>query len=154
MPPMIVMMKLILLMVWRKLIRNPNTYASILGVIWSLVSNKFHVKMPKIVKGCITIISDTGLGMAVFSLGLFTALQPKIIASGKLTAVLSMAVKFLLGPAVMAITSAAIGIRGKLLRVSIIQEYDLHPDIMSTSVIFGMIAALPVTIIYHVLLEL
>ncbi|PKI55464.1 hypothetical protein CRG98_024076 [Punica granatum] len=58
-----------------------------------------------------------------------------------------MAVKFLLGPAVMAVTSAAIGIRGELLRVSIIQaalplglvpfvfakEYDLHPDIMSTS---------------------
>ncbi|OWM72314.1 hypothetical protein CDL15_Pgr018199 [Punica granatum] len=33
MPPMIVMMKLILLLVWRKLIRNPNTYACILGAI-------------------------------------------------------------------------------------------------------------------------
>ncbi|XP_031396320.1 auxin efflux carrier component 2-like [Punica granatum] len=33
MPPMIVMMKLTLLLVWRKLIRNPNTYASILGAI-------------------------------------------------------------------------------------------------------------------------
>lgn len=34
------MVKLMLLMVWRKLIRNPNTYASLLGVIWSLVSNR------------------------------------------------------------------------------------------------------------------
>ncbi|OWM72316.1 hypothetical protein CDL15_Pgr018201 [Punica granatum] len=162
-PPATVVTNLILLMVWRKLIRNPNTYASILGVIWSLVSNKFHVQMPPVVKGCITIISNTGLGMAVFSLGLFTALQPKIIACGKTMAALSMVVKFLLGPAVMAATSTAIGIRGELLHAALplglvpfvfAKEYDLHPDIISTSVIFGMVVALPVTIMYHVLVEL
>jgi auxin efflux carrier family len=38
MPPASVMTRLILIMVWRKLIRNPNTYSSLLGVIWSLVS--------------------------------------------------------------------------------------------------------------------
>lgn len=40
MPPARVMTRLILIMVWRKLIRNPNTYSSLLGVAWSLVSYK------------------------------------------------------------------------------------------------------------------
>lgn len=38
MPPASVMTRLILIMVWRKLIRNPNTYSSLIGLIWSLVS--------------------------------------------------------------------------------------------------------------------
>lgn len=41
MPPASVMTRLILIMVWRKLIRNPNTYSSLLGLIWSLVSYRF-----------------------------------------------------------------------------------------------------------------
>lgn len=38
MPPASVMTRLILIMVWRKLIRNPNTYSSLFGVTWSLIS--------------------------------------------------------------------------------------------------------------------
>lgn len=41
MPPASVMTRLILIMVWRKLIRNPNTYASLIGLIWSLVSFRY-----------------------------------------------------------------------------------------------------------------
>jgi auxin efflux carrier family len=37
MPSMSVMTRLILIMVWHKLIHNPNTYFSLIGVIWSLV---------------------------------------------------------------------------------------------------------------------
>nr|CAB3469626.1 unnamed protein product [Digitaria exilis] len=33
-----VMMRLIVTMVWRRLMRNPNTYASIVGLAWSLIS--------------------------------------------------------------------------------------------------------------------
>lgn len=40
MPPTSVMTRLILIMVWRKLIRNPNTYSSLVGLTWSLVSFK------------------------------------------------------------------------------------------------------------------
>ena len=40
MPPASVMTRLILIMVWRKLIRNPNTYSSLFGLVWSLVSFK------------------------------------------------------------------------------------------------------------------
>jgi auxin efflux carrier family len=32
------MMRLIVTMVWRRLIRNPNTYASVVGLTWSLIS--------------------------------------------------------------------------------------------------------------------
>ncbi|KAL3819577.1 hypothetical protein ACJIZ3_005482 [Penstemon smallii] len=147
MPPASVMTRLILIMVWRKLIRNPNTYSSLLGLIWSLVSFRWNIEMPSIVKGSISILSDAGLGMAMFSLGLFMALQPKIIACGKSVATFSMAVRFLTGPAVIAATSIAIGLRGVLLHVAIVQaalpqgivpfvfakEYNVHADILSTA---------------------
>ncbi|CAA3030072.1 auxin efflux carrier component 2 [Olea europaea subsp. europaea] len=166
MPPASVMTRLILIMVWRKLIRNPNTYSSLLGLIWSLVSFRWNIQMPSIVKGSITILSDAGLGMAMFSLGLFMALQPNIIACGKSVATFSMTVRFLTGPAVIAATSIAIGLRGVLLHVAIVlaalpqgivpfvfaKEYNVHPDILSTAVIFGMLVALPITILYYVLL--
>ncbi|CAF2137420.1 unnamed protein product [Brassica napus] len=147
MPPASVMTRLILIMVWRKLIRNPNTYSSLFGLAWSLVSYKWNIKMPTIVSGSIAILSDAGLGMAMFSLGLFMALQPKIIACGKSVAVFAMAVRFLTGPAVIAATSIAIGLRGNLLHIAIVQaalpqgivpfvfakEYNVHPDILSTA---------------------
>ncbi|KAF8392837.1 hypothetical protein HHK36_021076 [Tetracentron sinense] len=168
MPPASVMTRLILIMVWRKLIRNPNTYSSLFGLIWSLISFRWHIQMPLIVSGSISILSDAGLGMAMFSLGLFMALQPKLIACGKSVATFSMAVRFLTGPAVIAATSIAIGIRGVLLHVAIVQaalpqgivpfvfakEYNVHADILSTAVIFGMLIALPITILYYVLLGL
>jgi auxin efflux carrier family len=43
MPPASVMTRLILIMVWRKLIRNPNTYSSLLGLAWSLVAFRYAV---------------------------------------------------------------------------------------------------------------
>ncbi|ESW10743.1 hypothetical protein PHAVU_009G234000 [Phaseolus vulgaris] len=168
MPRAKVMINLILTMVWRNLIRNPNTYASILGLIWSLIFFRWSIKMPSIIKGSIEIISNTGLGMAMFSLGLFMALQPKIITCGKTLAALAFAIKFLVGPFIILATSKIIGIHGVLLRVTIVQavlpqgivpfvfarEYNLHTDILSTAVIFGMVVALPVTIIYYAILGL
>lgn len=168
MPPASVMSRLILIMVWRKLIRNPNTYSSLIGLIWALVSFRWHVAMPKIIEKSISILSDAGLGMAMFSLGLFMALQPKIIACGKSVATFSMAVRFLSGPAVMAVASIAVGLRGTLLHVAIVQaalpqgivpfvfakEYNVHPAILSTAVIFGMLIALPITLVYYILLGL
>ncbi|KFK44397.1 hypothetical protein AALP_AA1G252100 [Arabis alpina] len=168
MPPASVMTRLILIMVWRKLIRNPNTYSSLIGLIWALVAFRWNVAMPKIIQQSISILSDAGLGMAMFSLGLFMALQPKLIACGNSTATFAMAVRFFMGPAVMAVASMAIGLRGDLLRVAIVQaalpqgivpfvfakEYNVHPAILSTGVIFGMLIALPITLVYYILLGL
>ncbi|KAK4412829.1 putative auxin efflux carrier component 1c [Sesamum alatum] len=168
MPPTSVMTRLILIMVWRKLIRNPNTYSSLFGLTWSLVSYKWHVEMPAIIAKSISILSDAGLGMAMFSLGLFMALQPRIIACGKSVAAFSMAVRFLTSPAVMAAASIAVGLRGVLLHIAIVQaalpqgivpfvfakEYNVHPDILSTGVIFGMLVALPITLVYYIFLGL
>ncbi|XP_042382963.1 auxin efflux carrier component 3a-like [Zingiber officinale] len=166
MPPASVMTRLILIMVWRKLIRNPNTYSSLIGLTWSLVAFRWHVAMPTIVENSISILSDAGLGMAMFSLGLFMALQPRIIACGNTVASFAMAVRFLVGPAVMAAASVAVGLRGTLLHVAIVQaalpqgivpfvfakEYNVHPAILSTAVIFGMLIALPITLVYYIVL--
>lgn len=46
MPPASVMTRLILIMVWRKLIRNPNTYSSLIGLVWSLVSFRWEPYYP------------------------------------------------------------------------------------------------------------
>ncbi|KAL6618722.1 hypothetical protein ACP70R_033861 [Stipagrostis hirtigluma subsp. patula] len=163
-----VMMRLILTTVWRRLIRNPNTYASLVGLTWSLVSFRFHFPMPAIVKNSITIMSNTGLGMAMFSLGLFMAIQPKIIACGNSAAAVSLAIRFFVGPVIMAVASVAVGLRGQLLRIAIVQaalpqgivpfvfakEYNLHASIVCTGVIFGMLIALPITLLYYILLGL
>uniref|UniRef100_A0A0V0HUB0 Auxin efflux carrier component n=3 Tax=Solanum chacoense TaxID=4108 RepID=A0A0V0HUB0_SOLCH len=168
MPPTSVMTRLILIMVWRKLIRNPNTYSSLFGLTWSLVSFRWNLKMPAIIAQSISILSDAGLGMAMFSLGLFMALQPRIIACGNSVASFAMAVRFLTGPAVMAAASIAVGLRGTLLHVAIVQaalpqgivpfvfakEYNVHPDILSTGVIFGMLIALPITLVYYIFMGL
>nr|QCQ83143.1 auxin efflux carrier component 1-like protein PIN1 [Ambrosia artemisiifolia] len=168
MPPTSVMTRLILIMVWRKLIRNPNTYSSLIGLVWSLVCFRWNVNMPAIIIKSISILSDAGLGMAMFSLGLFMALQPRIIACGNSMASIAMAVRFFVGPAVMAIVSYPVGLRGVLLRIAIVQaalpqgivpfvfakEYNVHPDILSTGVIFGMLIALPITLVYYILLGL
>jgi auxin efflux carrier family protein len=53
------------------------------------------------------------------------ALQPRIIACGNKVATFSMMVRFLTGPAVMAAASIAVGLRGTLLRVAIVQ---VKPD--------------------------
>ncbi|ESW10745.1 hypothetical protein PHAVU_009G234200, partial [Phaseolus vulgaris] len=147
MPRATVMIKLILTMVWRNLIRNPNTYASVSGLVWSLIFFRWNITTPPIIKGSIEIISNAGLGMAMFSLGLFMGLQPKIITCGKSRAIMSMVIKFLVGPLVMFATSKVMDINGVLLRVAILQaslpealvcfvfakEYNLHADILSTA---------------------
>ncbi|KAJ8625501.1 hypothetical protein MRB53_034031 [Persea americana] len=168
MPRALVMLRLILTMVGRKLSRNPNTYSSVLGLVWSLISSRWGVGMPSLVKYSIKIISDAGLGMAMFSLGLFMALQPRIIACGTKMATIGMAIRFLSGPMIMSAASIAIGLRGVRLHAAIVQaalpqgivpfvfarEYGLHPDILSTGVIFGMLVSLPVTLLYYILLGL
>ncbi|KAI3729348.1 hypothetical protein L6452_18004 [Arctium lappa] len=167
MPSATVMIRLILVTVWRKLVRNPNTYASIFGLIWSLVSFRWHVGMPKIIGSSITLISNTGLGMAMFSLGLFMALQPKMIACGRSKALIATIARFLIGPVAMAVASIAIGLRGTLLHLAIVQaslsegivpfvfakEYNVYPTILSFSVIFGMLITVPINLVYYIILE-
>ncbi|KAJ9549084.1 hypothetical protein OSB04_021627 [Centaurea solstitialis] len=167
MPSATIMIRLILVTVWRKLIRNPNTYASILGLIWSLVSFRWDVGMPKIIGSSITLISNTGLGMAMFSLGLFMALQPKMIGCGRSKALIATIARFLIGPLVMVVASFAVGLRGTLLRLAIVQaslsegivpfvfakEYNVYPTILSFSVIFGMLITVPINLVYYIILE-
>ncbi|XP_034903838.1 probable auxin efflux carrier component 1d isoform X1 [Populus alba] len=158
----------ILKTVWLKLVRNPNSYASLIGLSWALVSCRYGIMKPQIVDNSVTILSKAGLGMAMFSLGLFMALQPRIIACGNRMAVYGMLARFLAGPAVMAVASIGVGLRGTMLKLSIVQaalpqgivpfvfarEYGLHPDVLSTAVIFGMIVSLPITILYYIFLGL
>ncbi|CAN1224238.1 Probable auxin efflux carrier component 8 [Linum perenne] len=145
-----------------------DTYASLLGIFWSLLSFSLNLELPSIVENSVSILANTGLGMAMFSLGLFIGVQPKVIGCGKWMALMAMSARFLLGPGVAAAAAGVVGVRGILLQVTIVQaalpqgiipfvyakDYNLYPEILSTAVIFGMVVALPVTIIYYVLLGL
>ncbi|GMJ09322.1 PIN-FORMED 8 [Hibiscus trionum] len=158
--------KQIFMTVGKKLMTNPNTHATVLGLIWASIQFRWDIKFPAIVEKSIAILSSGGLGMAMFSLGLFMASRPSIIACGIRMAAVAMAMKFMAGPALMAAASATLGLKGRLLRVAIVQaalpqgvvpfvfakEYNIHPDILSTGVIFGMLIALPVALVYYLLL--
>ncbi|XP_050221352.1 auxin efflux carrier component 8 [Mercurialis annua] len=158
----------ILLTVGKKLLRNPNFHATLLGLIWASIHFRWNVKLPEIVDNSIKILSTGGLGMAMFSLGLFMASRPNIIACGIKMAVITMSMKFITGPALMAVASLAVRARGTVFKVAIVQaalpqgivpfvfakEYNIHPDILSTGVIFGMLIALPIALAYYSILAL
>ncbi|KAL6988871.1 Auxin efflux carrier component 5 [Sarracenia purpurea var. burkii] len=153
--------------VWLKLAMNPNSYACIVGLTWAFLSNRWHFQVPSIIEGSILIMSKAGAGTAMFSMGLFMALQEKFIACGVNLALFGMVLRFVAGPAAMAIAATTIGLHGDGLRIAIIQaalpqsitsfiyakEYGLHADVLSTAVIFGLVASLPVLVAYYVILE-
>lgn len=153
--------------VWMKLLANPNSYSCIIGIAWAFFASRFNVQLPSLVDGSILIMSKAGTGTAMFSMGMFMALQEKLIACGPKLTILGMILKFVAGPAAMAIASFAVGLHGDVLRVAIIQaalpqsitsfiyakEYGLHADVLSTAVIFGMMASLPILIAYYAILE-
>nr|GMC50165.1 auxin efflux carrier component 5 [Ipomoea batatas] len=153
--------------VWSKLAMNPNTYGCFGGIIWAFISKRWHFEMPILMEGSILILSKAGTGTAMFSMGLFMALQEKVVACGAGVTAIGMALKFIAGPAAMAVASFAVGLRGDILRVAIIQaalpqsitsfifavEYGLHANVLSTAVILGMIVSLPVLVGYYAILE-
>lgn len=49
------------------------------------------------------------------------ASQSRIIACGKRMALLAMGMKFVMGPALMAVSSMALGLKGTLFKVAIVQ---------------------------------
>ncbi|PAN13253.1 hypothetical protein PAHAL_2G323500 [Panicum hallii] len=154
--------------VWMKVARNPNVYAGVLGVAWACVTNRWHIETPSIIEGSVLVMSKTGVGLAMFSMGLFMALQEKIVVCGAGPTLLGMALRFVAGPAATAAGAVALGLRGDVLRLAIIQaalpqsittfvfakEYALHADVLSTAVIFGTLASLPILIVYYIVLGL
>ncbi|XP_011626547.2 auxin efflux carrier component 2 [Amborella trichopoda] len=165
-PPQMRMINLLIL-VWSKVIKNPNTYSSILGLVWGLISFRFNIRMPKIVDKSVTILSVTGLGLSMFSLGLFMASQPNLMPCGKRNATIAMFVRFSFSVVVMSMCSILLGLQGNLLKVAIVQaalpqgvitfvfaeEYKAHEDILSTAVCFGTLISLPITLAYYFLLS-
>ncbi|KAF8038480.1 hypothetical protein BT93_B1121 [Corymbia citriodora subsp. variegata] len=154
-------------MVLIKMAMNPNVYANALGLAWALLASRFKFTMPKIMEGSVQIMSKGGIGMAMFNIGIFIAMQTKMIACGKGSAVLGMVSRFVVGPAIMALCSLAMGLHGPTLRVAIIQaafpqaiasfvfaiEYKLHAKVISTAVVFGTLISLPLLIGYYTALD-
>ncbi|KAI3515138.1 hypothetical protein L1887_13890 [Cichorium endivia] len=151
-----------------KLSKNPNSYACMLGLSWAVVSYRWNLHMPSILEGSIQIMSRAGSGVAMFCMGLFMALQGKMIDCGVKLTVLGMVLRFVAAPATVAVGSLAVGLRGNVLHAIIIQaalpqsissfvyaqEYGLHANVLSTAVIFGTIVSIPVLVSYYAVLDL
>nr|GMD32931.1 auxin efflux carrier component 5-like [Ipomoea batatas] len=122
-----------------KLVMNPNLYGCVIGIAWAFISNKWHFEMPSMVEGSILILSKAGTGTAMFSMGLFMALQEKLISCGASLTILGMVLKFIAGPAAMAIGCIAMGLHGdaavpqSITSFIFAKEYGLHPDVLSTA---------------------
>ncbi|XP_004489167.1 probable auxin efflux carrier component 8 [Cicer arietinum] len=158
----------ILVTVGKKLIRNPNTFASLIGFIWSSIKFRWGIHMPEVVSQSIELLSNGGLGMAMFSLGLFMASQSSMITCGPRNTMVAIGLKVLVGPALMVVASFLIGLRNTLFKVAIVQaalpqgivpfvfakEYNVHPSILSTAILLGMLIALPVELAFYFLLAL
>ncbi|KAG6525185.1 hypothetical protein ZIOFF_015137 [Zingiber officinale] len=143
MPPTVVMMKLILTMAGRKLIRNPITYSTLIGLIWSLVKFRWDLELLRIIDKSLELIQNTGLGMAMSVHGAAIENHSMRIQGHDIRH----------GPEVPpwpgrhGAPSAAFGLRGDLLWIAIVQatlpcgvvpfvfakEYNLHADILSTA---------------------
>ncbi|KAL8557844.1 hypothetical protein ACS0TY_005081 [Phlomoides rotata] len=151
-----------------KLGKNPNCYASALGLIWALLANRWNFKMPSILEGSILIMAKAGSGVSMFTIGTFMALQEKLIACGMRLAFYGMVLRFVGGPITTALGSLALGLRSNILSIAILQaalpeaisafvfaqEYGLHANVLSTAVIFGTIVSLPLLIAYYTVLDL
>ncbi|KAK1432509.1 hypothetical protein QVD17_09406 [Tagetes erecta] len=113
-----VIMKIVAL----KVAKNPNSYGCVLGLFWALVANRWNLKMPLILEGSVLIMSRAGSGVAMFCVGLFMALQEKIIhCSVKLT-IYGMVLRFVAAPLSLAVGSFLMGLRGDVLHIAIIQK--------------------------------
>ncbi|KAL3653912.1 hypothetical protein CASFOL_003593 [Castilleja foliolosa] len=157
----------IMMKVGAKLARNPNCYACTLGLIWALISKRWDFEMPSILEGSVMIMAKAGSGVAMFSMGLFMALQKKVIACGVRLSLFGMILRFVGGPITMAIGAFALGLKSNTFRIAIIQaalpeavtafvfaqEYGLHAEVLSTAVIFGTIVSLPLLIGYYTVLD-
>lgn len=158
----------ICLTIAKKLSRNPNIHATVAGLTWALISFRWGLKFPTIIDDSISILSDGSLGMAMFSLGLFIGLQASIISCGPRMAIVTVILRFLASPALMALSSIALGLRGSMLRFAIVQaafpqavvsfvfsrQYNVHPEILSTGITLTTLLAIPITLAYYFFLAL
>jgi auxin efflux carrier family len=63
--------------------------------------------------------------MLIYS-GIFMALQEKVISCGPSLTLFGLVLKFIAGPAAMAISAIVVGLRGDVLRIAIIQVINLY----------------------------
>eukprot|EP00897_Mesotaenium_endlicherianum_P008254 jgi/Mesen1/7457/ME000389S06793 len=130
----------------RKVVTNPNFGAVVLGGFYSFLSFGVGFDMPVLLHNSITIVSNTGLGMAMFSLGTFMATQNRWLPCGAWVTAWTFALKFLATPALTAGCAVALTLKGDVLKIAAVQaalpqgivgfvfakEYNVHPEVLCT----------------------
>ncbi|CAM6020715.1 unnamed protein product [Sphagnum balticum] len=149
-----------------RLLRQPILYGSVLGFTYSLLASRCGFNMLRIVEASLQILTNMTLGTSMFILGVFMANQPSLLPCGLWKTIGGMVIRFGVAPAIMAIASVAVGIRGNSLRFAITQaafpqgimtfllakEYNMYADVFATAVTFHTLIFLPFVLLYYVLL--
>lgn len=65
-------------MAGKKLLKMPTTYASSLGLLWSLIAFWFGIEIPKVLDDSLFLIYTTAIGLSIFSSGTFIARQTRL----------------------------------------------------------------------------
>lgn len=97
----------------------PHTFSNLAKMCYNKC--RYGIKMPTLMHKCISMLSDTGLALSMFSLGTFMAVQPNIIACSMSQAATAMAARFLISPMLVAAISMLVGLHGIVLHTAIIQ---------------------------------
>lgn len=105
-------------MAGKKLLKMPTTYASFLGLLWSLIAFRFGIKMPKVVDDSLFLIYTTAIGLSIV---LFRDVHSAADLVGSVRLRRRLSLRCSRGPVVMLIASLALGIRGTLLRFAVVQ---------------------------------
>lgn len=148
---------------------NPNMYASVLGVVFSVLAHQydFTLKDVKIVDAFTGMLRSTLSGIALVALGLFTFDQKKVVSCTPQHLAWALALRFLVAPLGMVAVCHMLALTGELRRLMITQatlpqavvafafseQYRVMPQIMSSSIVVGTLLGSPVAVVYYYVLE-
>eukprot|EP00123_Amoebidium_parasiticum_P009162 comp19291_c0_seq1/m.22128 comp19291_c0_seq1/g.22128 ORF comp19291_c0_seq1/g.22128 comp19291_c0_seq1/m.22128 type:complete len:477 (-) comp19291_c0_seq1:479-1909(-) len=159
-----------LLLVFNRLLTNPVLWASVVGIVYSLIAyavNSKHIP-PKMLTNFLAQFSNCVGGLALFNVGYFMHGHPLIPPRGlrgKLS--LSLFLRLAVSPVMMGIVAWALSVRGLEWRTLTMQAalpqavvtftlakfYDTGSHILGASVTFGTLISLPILMVYYYVIE-
>ena len=147
-----------------RLVRNPILYGAALGVAFSLLDTFGGVPLPVALDKTAKQFADTVLGIALFDIGLFAYGRPVLQCSWPQLGA-GLATRFVVSPALAYATASALGLRGELFKLFVLQaalpqaivsfaiavDYATYPNVFSTLVVVSTALSLPVLVVMNLI---
>ena len=147
-----------------RLVRNPILYGAALGVAFSLLNTFGGIPLPVALDKTANQFADTVLGIALFDIGLFAYGRPVLQCSWPQLGA-GLATRFVVSPALAYATASALGLRGELFKLFVLQaalpqaivsfaiavDYATYPNVFSTLVVVSTALSLPVLVVMNLI---